>query len=228
MHVMRISRLSALAAIAAAPLAVICGSAGAQESRYHDCVALVEADPELGRTAAQQWVGEGGGANARHCLAVADLKAGFPKLAAVRLLEIAERKDAGDDYVRARILSQAADAWLEAEEPALAEEALDKAFALTPNAGELHLAAARVYGALERWQLVVKAVDEAEEAGFVSPRTYVLRGRAYAALGSYQTAANDVVNALSLDPVNVDALVLRGELQQAGVVIDVFLAAPQE
>lgn len=201
--------------------------ATAQESRYHDCVALLEADLELGRIAAQQWVSEGGGANARHCLATADLKAGFPKLAAIRLEEIAERKDAGDDYVRARLLSQAAEAWLEAEEPALAEKALQKAFVRTPDAGELHLTAVRVYAALERWQSVINATKAAQEAGFVSPQAYVLRGRAYAAQGNYQVAAEDVVNALTLDPVNIDALVLRGELQQAGVVIDVFLAEPE-
>lgn len=187
----------------------------------------MEADLELGRIAAQQWVSEGGGANARHCLATADLKAGFPKLAAIRLEEIAERKDAGDDYVRARLLSQAAEAWLEAEEPALAEKALQKAFVRTPDAGELHLTAVRVYAALERWQSVINATKAAQEAGFVSPQAYVLRGRAYAAQGNYQVAAEDVVNALTLDPVNIDALVLRGELQQAGVVIDVFLAEPE-
>lgn len=212
--------------VPAAALAALHGSALAQESRYHDCVALIEADPELGRTAAQQWVSEGGGANARHCLAVGDMTAGFPKLAAIRLQEIADRSDAGDDFVRARILSQAANAWLKAGEPSLAEEALNKAFALTPNAGELHVTAALVYGALERWGSVITAVGAAEEAGFVSARTYVLRGRAHAAQGAYQTAANDVVNALSLDPVNVDALVLRGELQQTGVVIDVFMTEP--
>ncbi len=215
--------VAALCAVAVSP-----GPAAGQESRYHDCVALVEADLELGRTAARQWVDAGGGATARHCLAVADLKAGFPKLAAIRLQEVAARPDAGDAYVRSRILSQAATAWLEAEEPALAEKALDEAFALTPEAGELHLVAARVYGAQERWTAVVRAVKAAEAAGFAAADTFVLRGRAYAALGAYQTAAQDVVNALSLDPVNVDALVLRGELQQTGVVIDVFLASPQD
>lgn len=213
--------------IISAAAAALFTTAAAQESRYHDCVALIEADLELGRVAAQQWVSEGGGANARHCLAVADLKAGFPKLAAIRLEETAERRDAGDDLVRARLLSQATNAWLEANEPTLAEKALNKAFDLTPNAGELHLTAAHVYAALERWQLVINAVAAAETAGFVSAQTYVLRGRAYAAQGSYQTAADDVVNALVLDPVNVDALVLRGEIQQAGIVIDVFLAEPE-
>lgn len=211
-----------------AAAAALLTTTSAQESRYHDCVALVEADLELGRTAAQQWVSEGGGANARHCLAIADLTAGFPKLAAIRLEETAERRDAGDDLVRARLFSQAAEAWLEADEPALAEQALNKAFEKANKAGELYLTATRVYAALERWQSVIDAVAAAEEAGFVSAQTYVLRGRAYAAQGSYQTAANDVVNALKLDPVNVEALVLRGELQQAGVVIDVFLVSPEE
>ena len=197
----------------------------AQESRYHDCISLVEADLEIGRIAAQQWVSEGGGANARHCLAIADLKAGFPKLAAIRLEEVAERQDAGDDYMRARIYSQAAKAWLEAEEAGHAEDALKQAFQLTPDAGELHLTAAHVYAAQERWQSVIDSVGKAGEADFASAETYVLRGKAYAAFGNYQTAAEDVVNALTLDPVNVDALVLRGELQQAGVVIDVFYEA---
>lgn len=201
-------------------------AADAAASRYQDCISLVEADIEIGRIAAQQWVSEGGGSNARHCLAIADLKAGFPKLAAVRLEEVAERKDAGDDYMRARLYSQAAEAWLEAEEPQLAEDALKKAFQLTPQAGELHLTAAHVYAAQERWQAVIDAVDKAEEADFASAKTYVFRGKAYASLGNYQTAAQDVVNALSIDPVNVDALVLRGELQQAGIVIDVFYEAP--
>ena len=217
---------AALPALAFAAIAGLASPGAAQESRYHDCVALIEADLELGRTAARQWVDSGGGAKARHCLAVADLKAGFPKLSAIRLEEVAARRDAGDEYVRARILSQAAEVWLEAEEPDLAEKALDQAFALTPDAGELHLSAARVYAAQERWSAVVRAVNTAEEAGFAVADIFVLRGRAYTALGAYQTAADDVVKALSVDPVNVDALVLRGELQQAGVVIDVFLADP--
>ena len=195
-------------------------------SRYDDCVALVAADLDLGRLAAQQWVDEGGGADARHCLAVADLQAGFPKLAAVRLQDIAERKDAGDDLIRARLLSQSAEAWLEAEDPDRALDALNAAFELAPEAGELHLTAARVFTAQENWQGVIDAVGAAESAGFPTAETYVMRGRAHQAFGAFETAAQDVVNALTLDPVNVNALVLRGELQQAGVVIDVFYDSP--
>lgn len=191
--------------------------------RYLDCVILVEADLEVGRLAAQQWASEGGGADAQHCLAVADLAAGFPKLAAARLEDIAQRKDAGDDYVRARLLAQAAYSWLQAKELTYAEDAINRAFAMAPDSGELQLTAAQIYAAQEKWPQVVDAVTAAEDSGFASSAAYVLRGRAYLELGDYQTAAQDVVNALSIDSTNVDALVLRGELQQTGIVIDVYI-----
>ena len=220
-----------LAALAASPLCLSL-SAAAQapeeqlDPRYADCVQLLDADLDLGRVAAQQWVDEGGGAEARHCLAVADLKAGFPKLAALRLEEIAQRKDAGDDYVRARIYSQAAEAWLEAEEPEYAERALDQALGLVPDSAELYLSAAKVYAAQERWRDVINAVNTAEGGGFGSAETYVLRGRGRYVLAAYETAAEDVVAALTIDPKNIDALVLRGDLAQVGVAIDVFWDAP--
>lgn len=194
--------------------------------RYADCVALIEVDLELGRAAAQQWVEEGGGAKARHCLAHGDMKAGFPKLSALRLEEIAQRKDAGDDYVRARLLAQAAQAWLIAEEVTMAEDALDRALILVPDSGELQMTAAKVYAAQKRWPDTITAVNRAERAGFVSAETYVLRGRGRYALGSYENAAQDVVSALSADPTYIDALVLRGDLFRAGVTIDVYFDPP--
>ncbi len=211
------------------PIIVLQAAAELISPRYSDCITLVNADLDLGRVAAQQWVGEGGGAEARHCLAIADLKAGFPKLAALSLEDIAQRKDAGDDYVRARLLVQAAEAWLIANETAQAQAALDEAMALTPDSGELYLTAAKIYAAEERWQEVITAVNFAEDSGFISAGAFVLRGRARYVYGAFENAANDVVGALSIEPTNIDALVLRGDLAQAGVPIDVFISAtPQE
>lgn len=230
---MTLARLfAALAACSLLPAFAAAQAQGATpeerlDPRYADCVQLLEADLELGRIAAQQWVDEGGGAAANHCLALADLKAGFPKLAALRLEDLAQRKDAGDDYVRARVYSQAAEAWLEAEEPAYAESALDRALGLVPDSAELYLTAAKVYAAQERWRDVVNAVNTAEEGGIVSAEAYVLRGRGRYILASYDTAAEDVVAALTIDPKNIDALVLRGDLAQAGVTIDVFYDPPE-
>lgn len=199
-----------------------------ETSQYQKCIALIRADTEAGRLHAQQWVSTGGGADARHCLAIADLEAGFPKLAAARLEEIAERKDAGDDFVRARVLAQASEAWLKAGETSNAQSTITEALLLVPDSGELQLTAAKVLAALDQWQEVIKAVDAAEEAGIVSVDTFVLRGRGYYTVGNYETAAQDVVNALSIAPTNIDALMLRGDLQQTGIVIDVFYEGPEK
>ena len=199
-----------------------------ETSQYQECIALLRTDTPAGRRHAQQWVSTGGGADARHCLAIADLESGFPGLAAARLEDIAERKDAGDDFVRARVLAQAAEAWLKADEISNAQRTITEALLLVPDSGELQLTAAKVFASREQWQEVIDAVDAAEEAGIVSAETFVLRGRGYYTMGSYETAAQDVVAALSIAPTNIDALVLRGDLQQTGMVIDVFYDGPDK
>ena len=216
---MNIFILSAAAAISIAPEA---------SPRYQDCLTLVEANIEIGRIAAQQWAAEGGGADAQHCLALADIAAGFPKLGAARLEGIAQRKDAGDDFIRARLLAQAAEAWLAAGQMEFAEKTIADALELAPEAHELYLTDAKVHASALRWQETITSVSAAEKAGFVSDDAYVLRGRGYFSLGDYETAAQDVVNALSINPVNIEALVLRGELQQTGMVIDVFYSNPDD
>ncbi len=190
--------------------------------RYLDCVNLIEADTEVGRIAARQWASAGGGADAQHCLAIADIASGFPRLGAIRLEEASQRKDAGDDYIRARLLAQASYAWLQAADTESAKRTINEAFSLVPDSGELHMTAAKIHAALEEWQQVISSVTIAEQAGFSSSENYVLRGRAFTHLGAYETAAQDVVNALSLNPVNIEALVLRGEIQQTGIAIEVY------
>ena len=183
---------------------------------------LVIEDVEEGRAGAQRWASEGGGAPAQHCLAIADLAAGFPKLAAIRLRELAERSDAGDETARARVLAEAALAWLEAGEIREAENALAAAKARAPGSPELDFVAAKIYAADNRWQAAADAVSAAEEKGATSAESFLIRARAHRALGRDDDAAHDVVAALTLDPLNVDALTLRGELRQAGVEIEAY------
>lgn len=190
-------------------------------ARYAQCIEALDDDIEAGRRIAQDWAISGGGAEARHCLALADLRAGYPKLAAARLEEIAERADAGDDFIRARILSQAAEAWLQADNVANAEAALEAAIELAPDAPELQFTAAKVYAAGGKWQAVFDAITAAEQAGVLSSEGYVLRARSRYQFGAFQEAAEDVVRALALNPRNIDALVLRGEIQQTGIEIEV-------
>lgn len=191
-------------------------------ARYEDCVRVIAEDVALGRRAAERWASEGGGAPALHCLAIADLSAGFPKLAAVRLAEIAERSDAGDMRARARLLAEAAFAWLEAGERDKAQASVDEAREIAPLLPELDFVAAKVFAASEKWQAAADAVTRAEKAGVTAPEAYVIRARAHRKLGRDPDAANDIVAALTLDPYDLDALVMRGELQQAGINIEAY------
>lgn len=201
--------------------AYLAGPIGAG-ARHEECVRLVVEDIEEGRIGAQRWASEGGGAPAQHCLAIADLAAGYPKLAAIRLRDLAERADAGDETARARVLAESALAWLDAGEIKEAEAAIDAAKARAPALPELDFVAAKIYAADTRWQAAADAVTAAEKKGVKAPESYVIRARALRALGRDDDAANDVVAALSLDPFNIDALTLRGELQQAGVKIEAY------
>ncbi|MEQ8177778.1 MAG: hypothetical protein RIA10_05525 [Amphiplicatus sp.] len=198
------------------------------DPEYQACVAGLEADPEAVRQRTEKWLAAGGGVAALHCQAIGDLAAGYAGLAAVRLEELAAMPAAGDALVRARIMSQSALAWLEADKPEHAETAIEKAFAFAPEGGELYLPAAQVWLATEQYQATIDAVKTAAEEGYSSPAAYVASARAKMALLNDRGAAEDVIAALKLDPFNVDALTARGDLFQRGVAIDANYARPQQ
>lgn len=195
---------------------------GGTTERFAECVKLVAEDVPSGRRAAESWASGGGGAPALHCLAIADLAAGFPKLAAIRLTEIAERRDAGDQRSRARLLAEAALAWAEAGDLQQAEKSTKAAKAMAPVLPELDFVAARIYAEGGEWQAAADAVTAAEKAGVTSAEAYVIRARARRALGKDIEAADDVVAALTINPYDIDALTLRGELRQAGIEIEAY------
>ncbi|OFW99549.1 MAG: hypothetical protein A3E78_00120 [Alphaproteobacteria bacterium RIFCSPHIGHO2_12_FULL_63_12] len=190
--------------------------------RHADCVRLIADDPASGRRAAESWASEGGGAPALHCLAVSDLAAGLPKLAAVRLTGISERADAGDAKARARLLAEAALAWLDARDYPQAEGSIGAAKRMAPDLAELDFVAAKVFAAAGKHQAAADAVTAAETKGLRTIEAYIIRARANRALGKDMAAADDVVAALSLNPLDIDALTLRGELQQAGIDIEAY------
>lgn len=221
--------LSAMVALLLTPEApfeapYLAAAQAAAGPRYQECVALIRQDPKLGREGAQRWVQDGGGVSAQHCLALADLVAGFPRLAAARFEAIAERADAGDALARATLYAKAALAWLDAEEPAEAERASASALAAGPAMPELWIVAAKARAASSKWQAAVDAITKAESAGVMTPEAHVIRARARRALGDDVAAAEDVAAALNLEPLNIDALTLRGDLAQAGVEIEAYYA----
>jgi tetratricopeptide (TPR) repeat protein len=195
--------------------------AGTSE-RHAECVRLIASDLPSGRRGAETWVSSGGGAPALHCLAIADLAAGFPKLAAIRLTETAERSDAGDQRARARLLAEAALAFAEAGDLREAEKSVVAAKKIAPVLPELDFVAAKIFAEGGKWKEAIDAATTAEKAGVTSVETYLIRARARKELGDNLKAADDVVAALTIDPYDIDALTLRGELIQAGIEIEAY------
>lgn len=188
--------------------------------RYQSCVTDLRADLATGLVKARRWVSDGGGPPAIHCLAIAELASDTPRLAAIRLSELAERPIAGDAKTRATLSAQAAEIFLGLDRPDAALDALTPAFALEPEAGDLFALAARIHVARRRWQQAVDAVDQAEVLGFRSLLGLVARARGLKELTQFELAAEDVAAALRIDPFFLDALVLRGELAQTGIQIN--------
>ncbi|MEL6363558.1 MAG: hypothetical protein AAFR11_01810 [Pseudomonadota bacterium] len=181
---------------------------------YAACIAEVETNPGAAYSRAARWTARRGGAPAEHCLALAEIALGKTGVAARRLRALAD-EEANDPGLKARLLVQATEASLAADNIAEAVDAAEEALLAAPNAFEVNAAAAKAFAGAGRWGRVVSAVDAADADNRAAPGLIVVRGRAKQALGDYEGAFDDVVEALSRDPENIDALVLRGELLQA-------------
>lgn len=193
---------------------------GDVDPRYEDCVSALDTDPEAGRAAALRWVTDGGGPPAIHCAALADLAMDLPRVGARRLYALAEEMREKDPGMAARLYAQSAQAWLAGDEPEKALIPLEKAYGIAPRAPELHLMAAPVYAGAERWGQTKRVLDLLETEGRLNANGYTLRAKAKQMLADYEGAAADIRTALHQEPDNIDALIIRGELIQAGYEID--------
>lgn len=191
------------------------------QDRYNQCVAMIEIDPEQARVNAERWLNQGGGDKARYCAALADLGRGKAKLAGIKLYSLAEHSaEKGDEArITAQIYAQAAEAFSTAGEHKIALDATAKATKLLPQSAALAGRVALIYGAAEQWQKTIEALDLKEQNVPLSSEELTLRGRAYFSLSQRKEAADDIWQALQLNNENIDALILRGELAQSGVII---------
>ncbi len=184
---------------------------------YEGCVAAVEADPGAGRHYAESWSAEGGGKAAKHCAAIAALALGSPLSAGAMLVDLAKAE--ADPGAAARLSLQAAEAFMEGRARVQAFDALRQTYDIVPDAPDVHMAAATIYATGEEWAGVVLALTALARHADLSADAYALRARAHFEQDEMDAAAKDVARALSLDPLMVDALVLRGKLTEAGVTL---------
>jgi len=182
----------------------------AEETRYRECLTGTEKDPAAGLRAAREWRDKSGSLPARHCHAVALLRAGRALEAAGQLELLAEATRDKAVAIRVGLLEQAAWAWIEVGDETRASEVLSAAIELNPRDIELYIDRAEVRVAEGAYW---EAVDDLNRAIDLDPRrgeAFALRAAAYRYLGNLDLAFDDASRAVTLDPNLPDGWLERG------------------
>jgi tetratricopeptide (TPR) repeat protein len=161
------------------PFALMQASVAPVDTRYEQCLALVDSDAERAYEEGMAWAAEGNALNAYRCAAVALIAQNRVDEGARRLESLATALNPAETAMRAELFSQAGNAWLLAEEPARARSAFTRAIStMAPRAQAL-------------------------------PDLLIDRARAYAMEGDYRHAEEDLSAALDQRPNDALALRLR-------------------
>jgi tetratricopeptide (TPR) repeat protein len=189
--------------------------AAEEQARLEACIAKIETDPDEAYEDGLAWTYQGNRPGARQCTAMALIALGHAAEGAERLKNLANSTDGGTLEQRASYLSQAGNAWIEAEDPAAALEAFSGALKIAPDAPELLMDRATAHMLLENYD---KAIDDLDATLLRVPdlaEAHQMRGEAWLAKGDPDKAMADVTAAMAADPENVDTLVLRGRVREA-------------
>jgi tetratricopeptide (TPR) repeat protein len=185
------------------------------DTRHETCLESIAVDAEVAYEDALAWRGDGGGRRAKHCIAMALFALGQPDEAAFKLDALAGAPDGGDDSMRANFYSEAANFWLESEEPDRAYASATAGLKLAYDHLDLRVARARAYAATGRFDYA--ETDLTSVLTLDPTRADALRYRADAHLqqGALQSAKADIEAALTLDPTVVETALLRGQINEA-------------
>ena len=191
----------------------------ADSSRYQRCLNQIPLNAQAAIEAALTWAGEGGGAPAKHCHALALIASGQAQDGAVRLEALAKARGSHDNGLRVEMLQQAGDAWLVSGNAhrAVADfrSAVDLSRAAklpaSARAGTLNdLADAYILSGDNK-----SARTSLDAAIAIQPTAdaYTTRARSLREAKDAKSAQADIDRALALDPKNAEALLERGRLR---------------
>lgn len=203
------------------PLALILGlfslSAAADTvggvEEYRNCFAAAKRTPEQGWEKALAWQAMGGGEAARHCAAVALMGLGKYKEAATRLETLAN-ESVREDWVRAEMLAQAAQAWMQVGDYGRADSAQRGSLILWPDNPDTLLDQAILQASLNNFQAAVPILSKVLRLQPNRIEALTLRGSAFRYVDNIPGAEDDINTALKLDPDFPDALLERGILKR--------------
>jgi len=178
--------------------------------RYSECMQLARREPLKALPMAEKWKAEGGGLGARHCVAIAMYEAGKYVPAATQLEAI--ERDMGSERpgLRAELLAQAGQAWMEANQAENAASAQSRALDLKPQDVDLWIDRGLSYAAIQAWPRAISDFGRALEIEPYKVEILVLRAAAWRHAANADKALADADRALTIAPDNADAFLERG------------------
>ena len=185
------------------------------EVRHESCLEKIAVDAELAYEDAMIWQSQGGGRRARHCVAMTLFALGHADEAAFRLDKLAKSPDGGSPEMRAGYYVEAADMWMNAELPRNAYDSATAGLKVAKKDVDLRIARARAYAAMGRWDYAEIDLTNALGLAPNDPRALRYRADARKRQNKLSLAKADIDRALIFDGQNVDALLVRGQINEA-------------
>jgi tetratricopeptide (TPR) repeat protein len=208
-----ISALSLCAILVAAPASA--QLEGQDAATYQKCLDLARANPSEGFETASSWRDHGGGLPAEHCVAIALVGLKDYAEAARRLEKIANEMTLRESTgLRADVLSQAAEAWLEGGSPDGAVAALNAAIELAPKNPDYFVSRAVAYAQRKNYKGAIQDLNRALAIGGPRGDALAYRASAYRHLGDLKQARADADKAVQMDPKLPDAWLERANIKR--------------
>ncbi len=215
---MRCSRILCAGLLIAGLAVAGVGSAAAQSASaaiYNTCLTRANEAPEEARLMAHQWVEDGGGYPAEHCLAVSLISLGKFAEAAERLELLSHALKGTDNAdLRPDMLAQAGQAWVLAGFLSRATEVQSEAIELDPDNIELVIDRGLAYAGQEDYWSALDDFGRAYDLAPERPDVLTYRATAYRYINVPGLAMDDVERALEVMPDYPEALLERGILHR--------------
>jgi len=173
---------------------------GDDAATYDRCLALARSKPADGFESASVWRDHGGGLPAQHCVALALVGLKQYVEAAKRLEKLVGDMARESDALRAEVLSQAAEAWSEANSPENAGKDLTEALKLQPRNADLLINRAVSSAQREDYKGAVEDLTNALQFGGARADALAYRASAYRYLGDLKKAQVDAEKAVQTEP----------------------------
>jgi tetratricopeptide (TPR) repeat protein len=180
---------------------------------YERCMTTARKTPADGFEMASVWKEHGGGLPAEHCAGVALMGLKQYMLAGDQLETLGQEMVREAPGLRAQVLSQAGEAWLEAGQVDKARADLTAAIGLDPKDPSLLVDRARIAAAAKDYKAAKEDLNHALAVG--APRGEVLTYRAAAnrLSGDLKAAQRDADDAVKAAPESADAWLERANIR---------------